>query len=310
MRWLAAGARPGTYNGRMKRLLPTLLILFLLVSCAPTTGALFSPPTFRLADGGGPRLVRIDPPGVGSGAAVFRFDLEVYNPNPVGLRLAALDGDLWLGGTRAAASSFPAGVTLAAGGTEPLVLELEVPLAGAPNLVTQLARLVTGETVWYRLDGALALDVFGTTQRLPTVTLVEGAMTQPFALQPPRISFDPAASGVRLEGLSAVIEVGLEITNPLPIGYLLRAPQLGLVIDGRSVATAGVPATPVPAGGSGRVVVRFDTRLPDLGAALAARLQGGGAGLNFDLSGELALEAPGIRTESFRIDRLVTGALR
>ena len=59
------------------------LLSLVLSACLPGAVPLLETPTFRLISAGS-GLVRLDPPGVGSGAAVFRFNLEADIPPPLG----------------------------------------------------------------------------------------------------------------------------------------------------------------------------------------------------------------------------------
>lgn len=71
-----------------------LSLTLLLAACVPGASVV-SPPAFQLCSGA---LVRLEPPGVGRGAAVVRLELDVRNPNPIGVEIAGLDGDLHLAG--------------------------------------------------------------------------------------------------------------------------------------------------------------------------------------------------------------------
>lgn len=269
----------------------TLLLLLVLTACAPGA-AVISAPTFAVvAEGSG--LVRLEPPGVGRGAAVFRLQIEATNPNPIPIRLAGFDGHLSLADRRVASSRFTDGISLPAAGTGRLVLDIEAPLAEAPHLIGQMALLLTGASVPYQVDGTVSVDVFGAVQRFPSITVARGEMRAPGPLRVPDVRIDPAASRIRLEGLTAVVEVGLEIGNPTFLGYLVRGPQLELRLDGRSVGRASIPETPVPAFGDATALVRVEAGLAQLGAALAAQVQGGGV-LEVVVDGDLVFEVPGV----------------
>lgn len=290
----------------MKRLWILLPLLLLATACVP--GASVVPaPTFALIeeDSG---LLRLEPPGVGGGAAVFRLAFEVHNPNPVGLHLAGLDGELQVDGGVVASSHFPAGVTLPARGMERLTLDVEAPLNEAPRLAVAMARLVGGDRVPYQLDGTPMIEIQGVRQQLPRVTVARGELELP-PLRAPGVRFDAAASGVRLRGATVEVDVGLVIDNPLPLGFLARGPELALELDGRTLGRATLPETPVPADDTSRAALRFEAGLTELGAALATRLRSGGGGLRVALDGALAFEIPGVATTRRALDG-VGGALR
>lgn len=281
----------------MKRFV-LLLLPLLLVACAPgAVTSVITPPTFRVIEAE-TALVKLEPSGVGSGAALIHLELEATNSNRFAMQLAGLDGDFQLGGQRVAGSTFRQGIMLPAGGSARLGLDIEVPVQGAAQLLTQLARLVAGEAVAYQMDATVTVDVLGAPQRFPSLTVARGELRVPRGLRAPTVRLDAAASEVRLSGLTVQVDVGLILENPLPIGYFVRGPQISLQLDGRSVGRASLPQVPVPAASSTRAVLRFDLGLADVGAAMMARLQGGSSGLRLALAGDLAVEIPGIASLS------------
>src|SRR6056297_1068970 len=217
-----------------------IVLLALLASCVPGVSVVQAP-TISVAPGGA-RLVRLEPPGVGSGSALIRLDLEIRNPNPVGLTLAGLDGELFLSGRSVATSRFPAGVTIPARGDAPLTLEVEA---------------------------------FGVAQRFPARPVASGEVRFPGELRAPTVRFDASASRVRVDGLTAQIEVGLRIDNPGPLGFVATSPELELRLDGRSVGRASFPRTAVPAGSEVPAFVSVEVGVAQIGAALLSRLQTG-----------------------------------
>jgi LEA14-like dessication related protein len=290
----------------MKRLVPLVLML-LLSACAPGLTSVISPPSFRVVEAG-TGLVSLEPAGVGLGAALVHLEIEARNPNPFPVELAGLDGGFFLADQRVAASTFREGISLPANGTARLGLDVEVPVEGAAHLVSQLARLVAGDPVPYRLDATVSIDVFGTTQQFPALTVAQGRLQAPGGLRPPTVRLDPASTDVRFSGLTAIVSVGLMIDNPLPLGYFVRGPQVTLQLDGRPVGRASIPRTAVAANGDSRAALRFEVGLADAGAALLSRLQGGGSGLRMALAGNLSVEIPGIASTSAPL-RDVAGVL-
>lgn len=290
------------------------LALFLapaISSCAPAA-ALFSAPTFSfVAEGSG--LEQLEPPGVGSGEAVFVMNLIATNPNPVGLRLAGLDFDLAINERRVASSSFRGEVELPAGGSSSMTLEVRVPLrAGAP-LLGDLVRLIEGAATRYELSGTVTADAYGSRQRLPRAVLASGEVRQPLTLALPEIRIDSAASGVRdLSVNRAVLEVGLELVNRGPLGYLVEVPDVALVVAGTRVAAGGVVSEPVPPFARSRTSLVFEVDLlavAPLVASQFAALAAGGS-LEVAVTGRPRLEVPGITTREFPRDHLAQGLLR
>jgi LEA14-like dessication related protein len=292
----------------MKRSLLLLALLAPLAACAPGATSLISAPTFRVVEAE-TSLVRLEPAGVGSGSALIHLELEAHNPNPFALQLAGLDGDFYLAGDRVAGSTFSRGISLPANGRSRLGLDVEVPVAGAAQLLAQFARLVAGDPVPYRMDATVSVEVLGAPQRFPSVTVAQGELRVPGGLRPPTVRLDPAASSIRLSGLSVQVDVGLLIDNPLPIGYFVRGPRLSLELDGRQVGQASLPRVPVPAAGTTSAALRFDLGLADVGAAMMTRLQGGTNGIRLALDGDLAVEIPGVASLSRPLGE-VGGVLR
>jgi hypothetical protein len=292
---------------RLAWLFSLLLLLALLGACAPATGFVAAPSFRFVPEGSG--LVRLEPPGVGAGAAVFRVNLEATNPNAFGVTLAGLDFELALNGRRAAASRFVGGVSLAPQGSSPLALEVAVPLVEGVALLGDLARLIAGESTRYTLTGAVTLEVLGVRQRLPSATLAAGEVRQPLALLAPEVRLVPERSGLReFTPKRAVIEVGLELHNPGPLGYLFRAPDLALYLSDIRLGQAGLVREPVRPFARTPVALRFEFNPLSLGAA-AAQLAAGSP-LNVGVQGEFALELPGIAAQTFPARELARGVLR
>lgn len=271
---------------------------------------MLSAPTFRI-DPNGSGFVRIDPPGVGDGSAVFRLVLAAENPNPFALKLSALDGDLYLQEVRAAQAQFRGGLELPANGSSRVVIDARVPLTAAPALLEALAGVLGGGSVRYRVDAAVAVDVLGTTQRYPRFTLVEGQLDAGLALVAPRLAV--GAATLRVEGISAVaVDLELTVTNPGPIGYLLSAPQLVLEVGGQDAAVAEIASLPVPANGSGTTHVTFRFDPLRLGPALAEQVRSAavGAGLAVTLRGGWDLQAAGIAALTLQPTDLIETVVR
>lgn len=271
---------------------------------------MLSAPTFTL-DARSSGFVRIDPPGVGDGSASFRLALNASNPNPFALRLAALDGDLFLQEVRAATVSFRGGLELPANGSSRLLVDVTVPLAAAPTLLEAMSSVLGGGQLRYRVESAVAVDVLGTTQRFPRFTLVEGRLDAGLALVAPSVAL--ASASLRVEGLSSVaVELELNVTNPGQLGYVLSSPQVVLQVGGQDAAIASLAPVPVPASGSAtaRLTFRFDPLT--LGPALAEQVRAAtaGSGLAITLRGGWALEAAGIAGLDLRPTTLLEAVVR
>lgn len=287
-----------------------LAIFVLLGACAPGARML-SAPTFSV-DQAGSGFVSIDPPGIGDGSALFRVAMRVTNPNPFGLKLAALDGDMFFNDTRAAALSFRGGLDLPASGTAQLLLDVRVPLGAAPALLESIASLVGGGSVRYRLDSAVAVDLLGTVQSFPRFTLASGELSNPLVISAPRLSL--VSSSLRFESVSSVaLALELSVSNPGIVGYRVSSPAVVLRVGGADAATASLGATAVPALGSATTTLTFRFDPLTLGPALAAQVQAASAGvgtLSFGLVGGWSLDAPGLAGLALEPANLLQDALR
>ena len=292
---------------RTLRIVALLLLVLLLNACVPGVDTFVRAPNFKLLTQSG--LVRLNPPGVGSPSATFLFNLEVQNPNSFGFSLAGLDFDLFVNGKRSVRGQFTEGFALAANGSTTLPLEVDVPLERGVSLLADLAGLILGEPTRYRVDGTVAVEVLGTRQTLPSATLVSGTITQPIRLAAPDIRFVPGRSGLRDVGLTrATIGVELELSNPTPLGYVFRAPELDMRLGGARVGVGRAVTQALPAGGSAPLSLQIDFNPITLASQLAT-LQTG-RGLEFAILGGFALDLPGILDQDFAAQNLVSGLLR
>lgn len=98
------------------------------------------------------------------GGAAIRLWTRVENPNPVGLTLASLVGELFLEDARAAGVDFPLGIPLPAGQDTVIPLELSVDFEDLPGLADAATRAITGQPLNYRLDGTVSVDAGGLGQ--------------------------------------------------------------------------------------------------------------------------------------------------
>lgn len=149
----------------MRRQLMSCLVVLLAIGgsgCAALEGlrGIIQPPQFSEADGQ-PAEIRLLGPGQGAGplgGAAIRLYTRVRNPNPFGLTLSTLAGELFLEGGRAAEADFPLGLPLTAGGDTVIPLDLRVSFADVPGLADAIRRAVSGQPLQYRLDGIVGVD--------------------------------------------------------------------------------------------------------------------------------------------------------
>jgi hypothetical protein len=164
----------------MRRAAAVLLCLG-LAGCA-SLGALaqaIQAPTFRAASGQQSQI-RLLAPGLDHplGGLSLRLYTEVTNPNPIGITLAALRGDLALEGTNAAKVDFPLGLPLAAGGSSVVPLDVSISFADIPRLAQIIPQALNRGSVAYSLNGTVSVDagVLGQPTFGP-MRLVEGSVS-------------------------------------------------------------------------------------------------------------------------------------
>lgn len=137
------------------------LVLPLLAGCS-TLGALaqvLQAPRFAVAREFQPSIRLLGPSLQRPlGGASVRLWAEIGNPNPVGLVLSSLRGNLALEGVQTADVSFPLGVPLAASQDTVIPLDVSISFADLPRLAEIIPRAVTQGTVAYQLHGTVGVD--------------------------------------------------------------------------------------------------------------------------------------------------------
>jgi hypothetical protein len=130
----------------------------LLGACA-TIGQLIQPPTFSAASGESAQL-RLLGPGAGHplGGIALRLYARVQNPNPFGLTLTSLAGNLFIENQRTANVNLPLGLPLSAAQDTVLPIDISVSFTDIPDIVSTLRNALTQNEVAYRLDGTFAVD--------------------------------------------------------------------------------------------------------------------------------------------------------
>lgn len=123
----------------------------LAASCA-TLRNVVQPPEFSVASG---RQAEIRPSLSG---ATVRLWARVHNPNPLGMTLARLSGNLFLESTRAANVDFPLGMPLLANQDTVVPIDVSIRWADLPGLADVASRLLTRSSIGYRLDGTVTVD--------------------------------------------------------------------------------------------------------------------------------------------------------
>ncbi len=264
---------------QLHRFLLPLVLSALLVACVPGAAPVLGAPTFRLLNEGSGAL-RFDL-AAGGPTLTTRWRLEVANPNPIGLRLAGLEGSLALADALDVDLRFVGGVDLPARGVAELALDVSVPVSDAAAVIAVARALVAGAPVAYRIDAAVAIEAFGVPTRFPRTTLVAGEVRGPaLAAVAPRLRWVPEASGLRAgAGGRWLVALAFDLVNPSPLAYRVSVPAAALRLDGRDVGRLTAPTTLVPAGQTVRWVAETAIDGAAVGAVLAARLAGVAAGV-------------------------------
>jgi len=262
----------------MTRAVLTLAVAWLLGGCAVVAPErVVGNLEFELvAEGSGFR--RLDLPGVagGSPAATLRIRTRASNPNPVGVRLAGLDFDLYVNGTRAGSGSFTGGVDLPPRGQTVLDLEVTTSLEEGGRLVADLAEAARGQRTAYRLVGTVSLAAgrLG-NPRFGPLTIVSGTLSSPLKVVFPTFRLDADGSKITelklpdpVSGHPGLVRVRflVLVENLGALGYSFTGTTLHLAIAGVDVARAGFPpGAGVRSYSTSTVEVVFDFPLRNLG---------------------------------------------
>jgi hypothetical protein len=140
------------------RLFALLFLVAVTARCA-TLRDVVQAPRFSVASGRAAELRLLGPSTRNPlGGAALRLWARVENPNPLGVTLAGLTGNLFLENNRAAAIDFPMGVPLLASADTVIPLDISIGFNELPGLVDLASRLLTRNSVGYRLDGTVTVD--------------------------------------------------------------------------------------------------------------------------------------------------------
>jgi len=151
--------------------------LLLLAGCAALSGlAEVALPRFSVAEGRSGEL-RLALPSMDRplGGATLRVWAHVENPNPFGVTLTRLAGELFLQQTRTAEVDLPLGLPMVAQQDTIIPVDVTISFSDLPGLADLARSLLTRSAVDYRLDGRLTVDagVLGTPSFGPR-TWLEG----------------------------------------------------------------------------------------------------------------------------------------
>lgn len=273
---------------RVLLLITTLAQMFLLAGCATmeqVSQALEGQKPSAVVQG--LRLTGLDRDGVD-----LTFDVQVDNPNPVGISLAGLDYDLKLLGSSFLTGEQPGGMKLAARGSS----QVQVPVRlGFQQLLDTYRQLKGAKEVAYELDLGMGFEVPLLGQvRVPVN--YRGEVPIP---EMPSVSLRSLdVQQLTLSGASLLMQ--LEVDNPNRFSLLLDKLNYQLKLNGYDVG-GGVVDKAVEVGQDGRGVISLPLSLDFAKAGMGLYSALMGKGISYDLSGFMDASSSNPMLEAFRI---------
>lgn len=152
-------------------------VLALVGACA-TLSQIVQPLSFSAAPGQQAQI-RLVGPSVQQplGGIGVRLWAQVQNPNPLGVNLTHITGNLFLANTQAGTVDLPLGLALQANGQTVFPVDVSISFANIPGLVGVLGQAAGGSAVPYRLDGrfSVAAGALGSFDFGPSTLLTGNA---------------------------------------------------------------------------------------------------------------------------------------
>ncbi len=129
------------------------LALCTLAACA-TLQQLIQPLRFSSATGRQAELRLLGPStGRPLGGLGVRLWARVENPNPMGVNLTRITGNLFLSDIQAGTVDLPFGLPLPAQGDTTFPVDVSISFSDIPGLAGLFTRAISGASIPYRLDG-------------------------------------------------------------------------------------------------------------------------------------------------------------
>ncbi|MGD8910302.1 MAG: LEA type 2 family protein [Chromatiales bacterium] len=270
-------------------LLITVLVQLLLLSGCATLEQVGQAlegqrPTAKVA---GLKLTGLDMNGVD-----LTFDVQVDNPNPVGISLAGFDYDLKLLGSSFLQGNQTMGMKLSANGSS----QVQVPVRlGFQQLLNSYRQLKGAEQVGYQLDLGMGFEV-------PLLGEVRVPVSHQGEFPIPEM---PAVSlrsldvqQLTLSGARLLLE--LEVDNPNSFSLLLNKLNYHLKLNGYDVGGGLVDKqVKVQQEGQGRLSLPLNLDFAQAGRGLYSALLG--SGIRYDLSGSMEAASSNSMLAPFRI---------
>ena len=147
-----------TRAGRRHRRLVALASVIVFAGACATLQQLVQPLQFSTAPGRQAELRLLGPAsGRPLGGVGVRLWAHVLNPNPVGVNLTAITGNLFLADNQAGSVNLPLGLPLRAAGDTIFPVDVSVSFADVPRVASVLTRAISGSAIPYRLDGRFSV---------------------------------------------------------------------------------------------------------------------------------------------------------
>jgi LEA14-like dessication related protein len=254
----------------MKRAATAVLAALLVAGCA-TLADVIERPTAR--------IVGAEITGLSFDAAELTFDVEIENPNPVGVRLAVIDYELFFDEYSFLRGETEEGLEIAANGTS--VVRIPVGI-GYTELRDSVRSLADERETAYRFDAGVSVEVpvLGRV-RLP----IERTGTIP-VVRPPRVRVRELRID-RLGFSGADLVLGLSVANPNGFGLSLETLDYALRVNGELWGSARVTErAPIGDGGEAELSIPVSLDFGAMGRSVRNLLLGDGT-VAYNLSGSL-----------------------
>ncbi|MCU7850815.1 MAG: LEA type 2 family protein [Candidatus Thiodiazotropha sp. (ex Monitilora ramsayi)] len=206
------------------------------------------------------------------------FDVQVDNPNPVGISLAGLDYDLSLLGSRFLKGDQPMGMKLAANGNS----SVEVPMRlGFQQLLSTYQQLKGADSAGYQLDLGMGFDV-------PVLGRVRVPVSYQGEFPVPEMP-DVKVRSLDVQQLSmsgATLMMQLEVDNPNAFSLLLNQLNYDVKLNGYNVGSGLMgKAVNLQRGSPGVINLPLSLDFAQAGMGLYKALLG--SGISYDLNGSM-----------------------
>ncbi len=220
------------------------------------------------------------------------FDVQVDNPNPVGISLAGLDYDLKLQGSSFLQGDQPMGLKLAANGRS----QVQVPVRlGFQSLMNSYQQLKEAKRADYLLDLGMGFDV-PLLGRVRVPASYRGEFPIP---KMPAVSLRTLdVQQLTLNGAQLLLQ--LDVDNPNDFSLLLDKLNYNLKLNGYDVGGGLVGrSVNIQKDGRGTINLPLSLDFAQAGRGLYSALLG--QGIRYDLSGSMEATSSNPILERFRI---------